>query len=178
MKPEHRKMALLAVLLICIALVIADRQADHKTGEVVAAVVRNSVISPANTSAQTSTQTSTQSETLIQPLLARDDYKTLSDNMFSSVVFGEKNVPQIIAPVSVAPPPSVPNLPFSVIGKQRQGQRWEVFLAKADQTLVAHEGDLLASVYQVVSIKPPSMQLLYLPLQQTQTLMIGASFDD
>ena len=174
MKPAQRKKTLIAVLLICIFLVIADRQVDHKAGEVVAAVVRNSVMS----SAHISVQSSTQSETLIQALLARDDYKTLSENVFSSVVLGQKNASEIAAPISIVAPPSAPNLPFSVIGKQRQGQRWEVFLAKENQTFVAHEGDLLTSVYQIVSIKPPSMQLLYLPLQQTQTLMIGVPFDD
>jgi hypothetical protein len=82
------------------------------------------------------------------------------------------------APPVVAAAPVPPELPFTVIGKQFEQGRWTVFLAAADEPLVVHQGDIIEEHYRVDRIAPPTMALTYLPLHQTQTLQIGAAFND
>jgi hypothetical protein len=71
------------------------------------------------------------------------------------------------------PPPVAPPLPYIVLGKKSEGQQWEVYLARGDQTFIAREKETLENQYRVDSIKPPTMVLTYLPLNQVQTLSIG-----
>jgi hypothetical protein len=73
------------------------------------------------------------------------------------------------------PPPVAPPLPFTVIGKKLEDEKWEVYLARGEQTFIAKEKGLLDNQYRVESIKPPTMTLTYLPLNQTQTLTIGGT---
>ncbi|MGQ5524492.1 hypothetical protein ACUHMQ_14705 [Chitinimonas sp. PSY-7] len=79
------------------------------------------------------------------------------------------------APAVVSPPPAqvAPPLPFQFIGKQFDGQSWEVYLESADQTLVVHIGDTLLGAYWVDEIKPTLLTLTFLPLEAKQTLAIG-----
>lgn len=104
------------------------------------------------------------------------------DESDSDDAFAPLQPPPPPAPASAAPavaaPPAPPELPFTVIGKQLEQGRWAVFLTAADEPLVAHQGDILAEHYRVERIDPPTMTLTYLPLHQTQTLQIGAAFND
>lgn len=80
------------------------------------------------------------------------------------------------APAAAAlsvPAPVAPALPFRFVGKQRDGDRWQVFLALGEQTLLAHEGQTLEGAWRVDRVQPPSMQLTYLPLGLAQSLPIG-----
>lgn len=76
------------------------------------------------------------------------------------------------------PPPKVaptaPPLPFTFLGKKFQDGQWEIFLGNGDFTYVVREGLTFAAAYQVQSIQPPIMTLVYLPLNQPQTLAIGS----
>jgi hypothetical protein len=69
----------------------------------------------------------------------------------------------------VAPP-----LPFQVIGKQLEGERWTVFLARQDRTYAVSAGDEIEGSYRVDNVVPPVMTITYLPLKQQQTLAVGA----
>lgn len=71
------------------------------------------------------------------------------------------------------PPPVAPPLPYIVLGKKSEDQKWEVYLARGDQVFIAREKESLENQYRVDSIKPPTMVLTYLPLNQVQTLSIG-----
>jgi len=71
------------------------------------------------------------------------------------------------------PPPVAPPLPFQFLGKKLEDGRWEIYLDAAEQTLIAHQGDTLLGRYRVDEIRPPNLQLTYLPLNQPQTLAIG-----
>lgn len=73
------------------------------------------------------------------------------------------------------PPPVAPPLPYLVLGKKFEDQSWEVYLARGDQTFIAREKGTLENQYRVDSIKPPTMTLTYLPLNQVQTLTIGGT---
>ncbi len=73
------------------------------------------------------------------------------------------------------PPPVAPPLPYVVIGKKLEDQAWEVYLTRGEQTFIAREKLVIEGQYRVDSIKPPTMTLTYLPLNQTQTLTIGGN---
>jgi hypothetical protein len=79
-------------------------------------------------------------------------------------------------PVSMAEAaPVAPALPFAFLGKKLEGEIWEVYLIRGEQTFVVREGQTLDGVYRVDKIAPPSLALTYLPLGQSQTLPIGDS---
>lgn len=78
------------------------------------------------------------------------------------------------APVE-APPPEAPALPFRYIGKALGAGGWEVYLAEGDAVHVARPDDVIGGAYRVTRIAPPSMTLLYLPLNLEQAIDIGAS---
>ncbi|MBN8455494.1 hypothetical protein [Accumulibacter sp.] len=71
--------------------------------------------------------------------------------------------------------PVAPPIPFAYLGKKLEGGQWEVYLGRGDEVLIVREGMDLAGTYQVKSIKPPTLTLLYLPLKQLQTVAIGGS---
>lgn len=74
----------------------------------------------------------------------------------------------------VAPPrPSAPPVPFTYMGKLRSGDDTAVFLTQGDRNLVLHEGDTIDSVYRVEHIADNAITLLYLPLDERQTIPIG-----
>lgn len=75
--------------------------------------------------------------------------------------------------VAVVAAPSTPALPFRYVGKQWDGQVWEVYAVSNDQTYVLREGTTLDDQYRVERIAPPHATLTYLPLGTTQTLLIG-----
>ncbi|WP_245964873.1 hypothetical protein [Trinickia dinghuensis] len=93
---------------------------------------------------------------------------------------GQAAVPQL---PSVAPPqadipplpPPTPVMPFTYIGKEAADGAWEVYLARGSETLIVREKSVIDSTYRVVSIKPPTLSLVYLPQNVVQTLDIGSA---
>lgn len=73
------------------------------------------------------------------------------------------------------PPPAAPPMPFTYLGKQIEDGKWQVFLARGDQTFIAVEQTVIDGLYRVDAIVPPQMNLVYLPLQKMQTLSIGGT---
>lgn len=80
----------------------------------------------------------------------------------------------LVEPPTAPPPPVAPPLPFQVIGKQLEGERWTVFLARQDRTYAVSAGDEIEGSYRVDNVAPPVMTITYLPLKQQQTLAVGA----
>ncbi len=68
-----------------------------------------------------------------------------------------------------------PPLPFTYVGKILEGGQITVFLARQDRSYVVKRGETLDGTYRVDEINAASMQLTYLPLDQKQTLAIGAA---
>jgi len=71
-------------------------------------------------------------------------------------------------PVPVAPP-----LPFTYMGKMVENGALTVFLTREDKPYVVHAGDVLDNQYRIDAIRPPSIELTYLPLKQKQLLSMG-----
>ena len=99
-----------------------------------------------------------------RPLQARD--------LFASG--GWTPAPAPVKPL-LPPAPIAPNLPFTYLGKKLEGSAWEVFLARGELSYVVREGSVLENTYRVDTIRPPNMNLTYLPLGQSQSLIIGDS---
>jgi hypothetical protein len=97
-----------------------------------------------------------------------------SDRLFSSKSW---TPPPVIAKLDLLPqpPPTAPPLPFSYLGKQTVSGQTEVFLANGDKVIVAREQDVIQNNYRVESIRPPTLTLVYLPLNEIQQLSIGAT---
>jgi hypothetical protein len=73
------------------------------------------------------------------------------------------------------PPPAAPPLPFVYLGKKFEDGAWEIYLGKGDQTVIAKVNGEIDSTYRVESVKPPTLTLKYLPLNEIQTINIGGA---
>ena len=80
---------------------------------------------------------------------------------------------EVCWPSPSPPPPTAPTLPFIYLGKKVDDHIWEVYLARGEQTYIVREKTLIDNTYRVDSIRPPTLSLTYLPLNQAQTLSIG-----
>lgn len=170
MKPTQRRWMLAALFLILAILVIADRSGSGEAAQgVVEAAPRASSTARASRSAPAS-------DTPILAIAPRSGYGSSPDGFFGSVR-PLPPPPPPAPPVAPAAPP-VPSPPFRVIGKQLAAGQWEVFLAMGDASLIAHAGERLDADWRVLSIRPPVMELEYVPNKQRQTLAIGADFND
>jgi len=70
--------------------------------------------------------------------------------------------------------PTAPTLPFSFLGKQLQAGVWQVYLAVGEDLRLARVATVIDGQYRVESIVPPLIVFTYLPLNERQTLDIGA----
>jgi hypothetical protein len=73
------------------------------------------------------------------------------------------------------PPPTAPPLPFVYLGKKTEDGTWEVYLARGEQTYIVREKSFIDGEYRVESIKPPTLSVTYMPLNELQTLAIGGA---
>jgi hypothetical protein len=60
------------------------------------------------------------------------------------------------------------------MGKLVQGGDLAVFLVQGERNLIVREGDTIDSLYKVERIAEGGITLLFLPLNQRQTIIIGA----
>jgi hypothetical protein len=75
-------------------------------------------------------------------------------------------------PASTAVTPSAPPLPFKYLGKEFDGDQWRIFLARENEVLIVKANDVIGDTYRIVSITPPTVSIVYLPLNETQQLGI------
>jgi len=78
--------------------------------------------------------------------------------------------PKVEAP---PPPPSAPPLPYTYVGKQLANGVLEIYLARGDRVFTVRNQSVIEGLYRVESIEAQTLSLLYLPLNQKQTLSIG-----
>ena len=96
------------------------------------------------------------------------------DSLFSSKSWTPP--PSIARPALLPPPPpAAPPLPFTYLGKQTTGGKTEVFLANGDKVVIAREQDVIQNTYRVESIRPTTLSMVYLPLNEIQWLSIGVT---
>lgn len=112
----------------------------------------------------------------LEKLKSRDLGKATRDPFATGKPRAAKPKPGGAAPPAqtVAPPPTAPPLPFTYMGKLMSGGDLAVFLVQGERNLIVHEGDTIDSLYRVERIAEGDITLLFLPLNQRQTLVIGA----
>jgi hypothetical protein len=77
------------------------------------------------------------------------------------------------APVVPAPlPPSPPPMPFRFIGRYEDAGARRVFLATSTEAFTVAEGDVLQGMWRVIAIASDRVELLYLPLEAKQVVVI------
>jgi hypothetical protein len=85
---------------------------------------------------------------------------------------------QIVAPEPAPepPPPAAPPLPFTFVGAfETEGAKQVFYLAEGDKVHVVTEGEIVNEIYQVETVSPEEMVLMYLPLKIRQTLALGGN---
>lgn len=88
------------------------------------------------------------------------------------------NPPPPEQPTSPPPPPPAPTapaIPFVFIGKTLGEGKLDVHLSQGDRIHTVHAGDVIDGVWRIDAVAPPMMTITYLPLNQAQTMNIGAN---
>jgi hypothetical protein len=71
------------------------------------------------------------------------------------------------------PPPTAPPVPFRFVGLlEEKSAKPAAFIAKGDALFVVHVGDVVESTYRVESFNSAQVIVIYLPLQQRQTIEV------
>jgi hypothetical protein len=80
-------------------------------------------------------------------------------------------------PVKPPPPPkpTAPPLPFTFMGRYDDANKAVVMLVKGDRLYTVSEGDVIDGTYRVDRISDKSVELMYLPLHEKQTLSAGGA---
>lgn len=163
-----RRMLLLMTLALSASLVVWDRT----RGVAVVVAPSKPAGSPLPAGAA---KPATTGGIAIGALRLRDDYKDDATDAFAATS-SPPPAPTAVQPLPLAP--SAPPLPFTVIGKKFEAGTWEVYLSKGDHTYIVTKGMVLDSDYKVDDINATQLYLIYLPLNEKQTLPIGATFHD
>jgi hypothetical protein len=109
-------------------------------------------------------------------LIGRGDTEQPPDRVFASQTWTPPPPPPLPPPKPPPPaPPTAPPLPFTYLGKKLEEGAWEVYLARGEQTFIVRPQTVIEGAYRVEAIKPPTLSVLYLPLNQMQTLPIGGT---
>ena len=168
-----RRHSLLFVLLVASAGIVAWDRLRAKPVGVAAAVAR-----PAGKATAPSAMPTRDAAPAIAKLRPRTDY--LAEGVDAFPALNPPAPSTVAAPppqaMETPPRPTAPPIPFTVIGKKLEGGTWEVYLAKGELTYVVRQGDVVADDYRVSTITPTQMTLLYLPLNEQQTLQTGTTF--
>jgi hypothetical protein len=171
MTPARRSLVLLGLLAISGSLVAWDRLRPRTV--VADAVARRpaAATSAAREPAAPNTATTTAALAMARD---RNGYLSSGHDAFPSLLPPPPAAPGAgMGPVE-PPKPVAPPVPFTVIGKKFDGSTWEVYLARGEQTYIASEGAELAGEYRVEAVGPTQLTLIYLPLNEKQTLQTGA----
>jgi hypothetical protein len=71
-------------------------------------------------------------------------------------------------------PPKAPPWPYAYLGQQSSQGEWWVYLTLGEETRVAKKDQVLDGKYRIDRIEPPLLSVTYLPLNEVQTVNIGA----
>ncbi|MDI9778988.1 hypothetical protein QM325_14585 [Pseudomonas putida] len=82
--------------------------------------------------------------------------------------------PVATAPV-VAAAPTAPALPFQFVGRMGDRDDLQIFLQSGEKLYVVRKGDVIDSTYRLDRVSANELDLVYLPLHQSQTLSVGSA---
>lgn len=93
-------------------------------------------------------------------------------NAFSSTSW---YVPPPPAKALPPPKPTAPPLPFTFMGRYDDARKAVVMLVKGDRLYTVSVGDVIDGTYRVDRISDKSVDLIYLPLHEMQSLPAGGA---
>ena len=110
-------------------------------------------------------------------LPSRDGLSGPRGELFGSNAPPVRAAPKHKAPVEAAapPPPVAPPMPYRVAGQVVHDGPPRVVLARDDRVFFVREGDMLEGGYRVESIKSDAVTLVYMPLDERQTLAVASA---
>ncbi|WP_449432731.1 hypothetical protein [Pseudomonas putida] len=82
--------------------------------------------------------------------------------------------PIAAAPIVVAAP-TAPALPFQFVGRLGDRDDLQVFLQSGEKLYVVRQGDVIDDTYRLDRVSANELDLVYLPLHQSQTLSVGSA---
>ena len=82
--------------------------------------------------------------------------------------------PVIAAPVVVAAA-TAPALPFQFVGRIGDREDLQIFLQSGEKLYVVRQGDVIDETYRLDRVSANELDLVYLPLHQSQTLSVGSA---
>jgi len=103
------------------------------------------------------------------------DQKMPRDPVADAFVARSWEPPPVPVKVAPPPPPRAPALPYTYVGKILEDGASVVFVARQNRNYAVKKGDTLDATYRVDEITGTEMVLTYLPLDQRQSLRIGAA---
>lgn len=102
--------------------------------------------------------------------LKRSEYATARGDLFPPHSW----LPPAVVTSDEAPS-GPPPLPFTYLGKMLEGRETVVFLLFQEKTVAVRRADVIDGTYRVEQITPHSMILVYLPLNEKQSLDFGST---
>lgn len=84
-------------------------------------------------------------------------------------------VPPPPPPPAPPPKPMAPSPPFTVLGRQIEGDHVAVFVNNGNRNQVLRVGDVVDQTWRVDAIDSSRMTLVYLPLNENKYLILGAA---
>ena len=114
--------------------------------------------------------------TLVLP--SRDGLSGPRGELFGSNAPPVRAAPKHKAAAEAAPPPPAPvapPMPYRVAGQVVHDGPPRVVLARDDRVFFVREGDVLEGGYRVESIKSDAVTLVYMPLDERQTLAVASA---
>jgi len=176
MKPRHIAMG--GALALAAGLVVFG---DNTPEDTLAAPAERVAATPASIPARSTAAARPVTDTAIARLIPRETLIGAEGERFGdseNALFARHDWTPPPPPPSNAPPPPpsppmAPPLPFKYVGKSLQDGVWEIYLARNDRTYLVRDGATLDGTYRVDAIRPPTLTLTYLPLDQVQQLNIG-----
>ena len=100
----------------------------------------------------------------------------LQDDPFATVDWNKPPPPPPppkVVPIVSAPPPAPvePAMPYKFMGRMEdQDGNTVVYLARGQDSIVAHEGDQLDADYKLVSVTEHKLSIAYLPMNHTHDI--------
>lgn len=169
-----RSQVLLMLALIVVGLLVwfAPQESDHEVGLVEPAERARTATAPAS-----ARQGEAQQSALAPEPRQALDAKTPDLFKATSWFVPPPPPPQqqaSLIPPPPPPPPQAPPLPFSFMGRYDDGVKPVYLLTRGDLVLTAAVGDKLDGTYQVEALEGNNLVINYLPLNQKQTLDVGA----
>ncbi|MOA58148.1 hypothetical protein D3C78_1824860 [compost metagenome] len=71
--------------------------------------------------------------------------------------------------------PTAPALPFQFVGRLGDRDDLQVFLQSGEKLYVVRQGDVIDNTYRLDRVSANELDLVYLPLHQSQTLSVGSA---